>query len=95
MRDCYKILLYDICDLTNLEGDSAFWIKKCEPSTSTVVTVQNQELSPAITDQNLLGGKTINGPGCWQFAVWSTWAPYIAQYAFNAARQVLEDNTTQ
>ena len=50
MRDCYKILLYDICDLTNLEGDSAFWIKKCEPSTSTIVTVQNQELSPQITD---------------------------------------------
>jgi len=65
MRDCSKILLYDICDFkTNWLGSNAQWLETCTPSIAPQVTVQNTEIAPAFTDQNLLGGKTMDGPGC-------------------------------
>ena len=45
-------------------GNSAQWLESCTDSVTPQVTVKNFEVAQAITDQNLLGGKTVDGPGC-------------------------------
>lgn len=65
MRSCSKVLLYDICDLkSNWLGSSAEWLESCTTSVAPQVSVQNTEIAPAVANQNLMGGKTVNGPGC-------------------------------
>lgn len=45
----------------------------------------DKELAPATSatttkNEDLLGiGSGWNGPGCFQFALWSKWAPYISE----------------
>jgi hypothetical protein len=45
----------------------------------------DKELAPATSptttkNEDLLGmGSGFNGPGCFQFALWSKWAPYISE----------------
>jgi|DEB0MinimDraft_12_1074336.scaffolds.fasta_scaffold84813_1 hypothetical protein len=88
MRDCSKILLYGPGDFKKTWlGSNAQWLDSCSASVAPQVTIQNTEIAPAIANQNLLGGKTVNGPGCWQFALWSKWAPYIANYMTTALTQ--------
>jgi hypothetical protein len=88
MRGCSKVLVNSVKDLkSNWLGTNAQWLEKCESSTAPQVTIQNTEVAPAISNQNLLGAKAIDEPGCWQFALWSKWAPYIANYVASAMRQ--------
>jgi hypothetical protein len=65
------------------------WIDQCAGAVAPVVTFQNTEIAPAITDQYLIGGKTIDGPGCWQFALWNKWAPYLVDYGKSYAASKL------
>ena len=79
MRNCNKVLLDSICDLNlPFATTSSQWVDECTVADAPEVKVLNYRLSPQIQDQNLLGGKTIDGPGCFQFALWNKWAPYMA-----------------
>ena len=44
-----------------------------------------------VSDQMVLGGKEEDGPGCFQFAKWSKWAPYAAKMAYNAVNIMAEN----
>ena len=33
-------------------------------------------LSAAVAQQSVIGGSTVDGPGCFKFADWLYWAPY-------------------
>ena len=92
MRDCSKILVYSVCE-QNIPwfGTSAQWLDKCVDATATQVTVKNIEIAPAVTDQDLFGGKTMDGPGCFQFALWNKWAPYLSQVAIPLANSLMEE----
>jgi len=61
-------------------GDSAQWLDSCTTSVNQQLTVKDYEVAKAISSQNVLGGTEEDGPGCWQFALWNKWTPYLAEY---------------
>lgn len=91
MRDCSKILVYSVCE-QNIPwlGNSSQWLDTCVDSTAPQLSVMNHVIAPAISDQNLLGGKTMDGPGCFQFAMWNKWAPYMADFVGPIAKALIE-----
>mmetsp|Transcript_24770 Transcript_24770/g.38557 ORF Transcript_24770/g.38557 Transcript_24770/m.38557 type:complete len:106 (-) Transcript_24770:18-335(-) len=86
---CEKVLINDMCDFDSCwAGPSAQWVETCEESTSSdSITVEEYEISPAYSDQSLIGGIAPSGYGCWKFANWSDWAPYVANLMLNYAGQ--------
>lgn len=92
-QDCYKTLIDDLCDWNKtFLGRDARWIDECKPSTgSSLVTVQDWLLAPNNVDQSLIGGTAIDGRGCWQFAEWTKWTPYVAQIGFDAIKATFID----
>lgn len=82
-KECSKVLINDICDLKSTWlGDSAQWLDSCSDEISPLdLIVRKTEISPSISGENggyLLGGVTMDGPGCWQFAEWSEWPGWAA-----------------
>lgn len=67
----------DISDFTDTwSGKDAKWIDSCVDSDDgTAVTLKDWALTPAITENAVLGGTAIDSPGCFQFANWGAWAP--------------------
>ena len=66
LRDCYKTLFYSFCDLKlNWLGSNAQWLEDCTPSTAPEITIKNYEVAAAVSNQATIGGKTLDGPGCW------------------------------
>ena len=55
------------------------------------MTLKNWVITDGLTDQSLIGGTTIDGRGCWQFAYWTKWTPYVAQLGFDAAKALFID----
>ena len=74
-------MLSDLSDWTTTwSGSDALWIDECTTSTGGgTVSLQKWALTPAVINQNIIGGTTLGGEGCWKFASWSSWAPYLAQ----------------
>ena len=86
MQDCYKTLLDDLSDWTKTwDGEDAKWIDQCSASTGGgTVSLKSWTLTSAVTNQAVIGGTTKDGEGCWKFAAWTKWAPYLAQLGVNA-----------
>ena len=60
-------------------GPDAKWIDECTTSSSAgQIEIIDTALTEAITGQNILGGTAVNQWGCFQFATWSTSAPFFA-----------------
>ena len=87
--DCYKTIIDDLCDWgPSWDGRDARIIDECNPSgTSQDATLQDYLLSDTISDTPFLGGRDEDEYGCWQFAEWTKWTPYIAK----AGMQYLND----
>lgn len=82
-KQCSKVLINDICDFkTTWFGDSAQWLDTCTDETNPKdLVVKKFIIAPALAQDNggyLLGGVGYNGPGCWQFAQWSSWPAWAA-----------------
>ena len=72
---------------TSLESS---WVDECQFSSSGgPITLHRWEIAEDTTgsgEQNdVLGGMDPDGVGCWSFAQWTDWAPYIAQMGYLAA----------
>lgn len=76
--DCYKTLLNDVSDYSDTwTGMNAQWIDSCAfGSLGSEITLQNFVLSAAVAQQSVIGGSTVDGPGCFKFADWLYWAPF-------------------
>ena len=83
-QDCYKTMISDLCNWdSTFEGEDAKWFDDCSPSIgSSLVTLKNYILAEAISDMSFFGGTVTDGRGCWQFAEWTEWTPYVAQAGF-------------
>ena len=92
-QDCYKTVIADLCDWqSTAAGKDAKWIDECSSPTSTaLISLKKWTLSSALDEQALLGGTVSDGRGCWQFANWSNWAPYLARYGYDFVRQYVVD----
>jgi hypothetical protein len=88
-QDCYKTMISDLCDWSNtFNTKDSKWIDSCSPSTgSSLVTIKNWQITNQLSDQSLLGGTVANGKGCWQFAQWTKWTPYVAQMGFELIKK--------
>jgi len=65
MRDCSKVLVNSICDDSlPFKSTSSMWLDNCVDSVAPEAKLLNWNLSPAISEQKLIGGKAIDGPGC-------------------------------
>ena len=91
VKECSKTIFADIQDMkSSWTGDNAQWLETCYDSTPVSVAIMDRSYT-GVTDQMVLGGKEINGPGCFQFAEWSKWAPYAASMAYQAANIMAEN----
>lgn len=88
LQDCMKEMITDMCDWNKtFLGREAKWIDECKLSTGAAkVTVQKWLLAQSNINQSLIGGYAVDGPGCWQFAEWTKWTPYVAQAGMEAMR---------
>jgi len=43
----------------------------------------------------LIGGTSLDNRGCWQFAWWTKWTPYVAQAGYDIIKSMLEDNAPE
>lgn len=79
-QDCYKTMISDLCNWSStFNNKDSKWIDSCTPSSSPgPVTLKNWVLTDGLTNQSLIGGTVIDGRGCWQFAYWTKWTPYVA-----------------
>lgn len=92
--DCYKVMIGDLTDWNKtFLGRDARWIDECKPSGgASFVTIQDWLFTQSNIDQPLLGGSVTNvneGKGCWQFAEWTKWTPYVAQTGYEMIKSVL------
>lgn len=99
MYDCYKTLLSDMCDWSNtFISKDAKYIDDCSPAGNTqTITIKKWELQARNFDTNLrtdklislIGGSSADNRGCWQFAWWTKWTPYVAQTGFDIFKTLL------
>ena len=97
LQDCYKTIIDSICDLeATLYNDDSLWIDECidSASGSSDLTVQEWELV-AEFETDLLGGIEEDGAGCFVFAEWSDWAPYVAKMGHEYIVPMLGEKNTK
>lgn len=104
MYNCYKTLIADLCDWSNtFSGENAKWIDSCAPAGNTsTITIKKWELQAKHYDSNLqtdrlisvIGGTSYDNRGCWQFAWWSKWTPYVAQTGFDIFKHLVADSSS-
>jgi hypothetical protein len=46
------------------------------------------------SDTALFGGTEVDGRGCWQFAQWTKWTPYVTQMGYDAIKSLIVDPET-
>ena len=90
--DCYKNLITNVKNLeSEMKGPKAKTWDQCTNNSNTqLVTIFNNILSYNIADQAIIGGSKADGDGCWQFAYWSKWAPYLAKSGAKLVESVAE-----
>ena len=80
LKNCYKDVIADICDWKTLFSADAKFYDGCDDYTlNGPVTIQSFKITDTIAPTPLFGGTEANGKGCWRFAEWTNWAPYLAQ----------------
>jgi len=80
--DCYKTIIEDIGEpQSTWYSEDALFIDECNTSDAGgTITLKKWILSPAVRDRgSVLGGERPGGAGCFKFAEWTKWAPYVAQ----------------
>ena len=81
LKNCYKEIIKDICDWKTLFGSEALLYDGCNDYTvSSPITIQTLKVTDTIPPTSLVGGSSANGKGCWRFAEWTNWAPYLAEF---------------
>jgi hypothetical protein len=64
----------------NWYSRDAKFIDECKASNGGgLITLKQWTLSENVEKQSILGGTIVDGPGCWKFAQWTSWAPYVAK----------------
>jgi hypothetical protein len=91
VKECSKTIFYDMNDLkSSWTGDNAQWFETCSDSAAATAAVMDKSYL-GVTDQMVFGGKEESGPGCFQFAEWSAWAPKAAFMAYHTANIMAEN----
>ena len=83
-KNCYKTLINDLCDFSQWLSPTATWLEECEDSEMVNMYDRKTALIPKSYNQVFMGGLEPDGVGCFQYAKFNNWAPYVAQAAFNA-----------
>jgi hypothetical protein len=86
--ECYKALVADLGKpLASLNSQDSLFFDECPLSSSGgPISLQDWELVEADATTDVLGGQEGDGVGCWSFAQWTEWAPYVAQMGYNVAK---------
>ena len=97
--NCYKTVISDMCEWDNtFRGENAKWYDECALSGDTAkLWIQNwdvmaDDLSDGADQISLIGGTSIDNRGCWQFAWWSKWTPYVATAGLDMVKYMLFDS---
>ena len=95
-QDCYKTMINDLCDMkTTWEDKTAKWIDECAPSSGTgLITLKRWTVTEVLTDDALIGGTNAGGKGCWQFAEWTKWTPYLLAFSQHMFENYVYDPST-
>lgn len=73
-----------MCDVKSILNPEAKFIDGCnEYSNGGGITVKSWTITNPVTNEAIIGGFAPEGKGCWRFAKWTKWAPYLAQYGYN------------
>lgn len=89
--DCYKTIIEDVAaPLETWYSKEALFIDECNTSDAGgTVTLKKWVLSPAVSTRgSVLGGERPGGAGCFKFADWTRWAPYVAQVGLDVAESL-------
>ena len=93
MLDCYKTLIEDFGkpEISWLEKESTI-LDECSLSSGTggTIVLKDWTLTSAVTNQDVIGGILPDAIGCWSFAQWTLWAPYLAQAGFDNLQAYME-----
>jgi hypothetical protein len=86
--ECYKTLIADLGKpLGSIRSQDSLLIDECPlSSTGGPIQLQNWELATSAVDNDILGGTSEDGVGCWSFATWTDWAPYVARMGYLAVQ---------
>lgn len=94
--NCYKYIVTDLSKIGDtVLNNEAKWIDNCSPSGNTKkMYFKDWTVQEAIYDTNLnmprlislIGGTSLDSRGCWQFAWWTKWTPYVAQLGFKGIK---------
>lgn len=77
-QNCYKTIISDLCDWKTFFSEDAKYYDGCNESTGGgAIDIKTWPITDAQTDKSLLGGTVAGGQGCWRFAEWTKWAPYL------------------
>ena len=78
--ECTKTLIADMGDpFATFQKIDAKKLDECSYSLSGgSINLQDWEIASHSYDNDVLGGTTGDGVGCWSFAQWTDWAPYVA-----------------
>lgn len=97
--NCYKYIITDLCAIgETISNNESKWIDECQPSGNTAkIFFKDWVLQENLYDYNtsaqqlisLIGGTALDNRGCWQFAWWSKWTPYVARMSFLGAKHML------
>ena len=90
--DCYKTIIEDIGNpVKNWYSEESLFIDDCSTSDAGgTITLKKWELWPSVTERGIVLGSD-NSPGsagCFRFAEWTKWAPYVAQVGFDVAESL-------
>jgi len=95
-QDCYKEMIKDLCNWDNtFNGKDSKWTDSCSPSRTDggQVTLKKWLIADE-SDTSMFGGTEIDGRGCWQFAQWTKWTPYVTQMGYDALKSLIIDPET-
>ena len=84
--ECYKTLIDDLGNpLGSFDQLGSNFLDECTFSSSGgPISLNIWDIVSEDTEHDVLGGTEADGVGCWSFASWTQWAPYVAQLGYMA-----------
>ena len=63
------------------------WVDDCSASSGgSEITLKDWQLYGAVTNNTLIGGTHVDGIGCFEFANYTSWAPWIGETLLKGAQ---------
>ena len=75
-------------------GENAQYVDSCTPASNPQVVTLKDWLITTATSIWIWGGVLAEGPGCFMFAQWSSWAPDLLNYVSRVQQSLSDSGTT-